>query len=66
MATINAKINNLDENVIHNRECQDALRSLYDQVNIQPVEVGTFGVQKMNKLFFVGVGKFNLFKINRK
>jgi len=65
MITINTKINNLDENVIHSRECQDALRSLYDQVNIQSVEVGTFGVQKMNKLFFVGVGKFNWFNINK-
>jgi hypothetical protein len=65
MSTISTKINNLDENVINSKECQDALRSLYDQVNIQPVEVGSFGIQKMNKLFFVGVGKSSKINIDK-
>ena len=45
----------MDDQVLIDKNCQIALRFLYDQVKVQPIEFYGCGEQKINKIYFVGV-----------
>lgn len=48
------KLNNIDDNII-NRECRSSLKSYYEQIIMQPIEIHSYGQRNINKTYLAGV-----------
>ncbi|KAL7013329.1 hypothetical protein ACKWTF_015334 [Chironomus riparius] len=55
MAKLSTKLNKLDQLVFGSKEAQNAFRSVYDQIVVQPIAILNHRDGKINKSYYANV-----------
>ncbi|KAL7020977.1 hypothetical protein ACKWTF_011696 [Chironomus riparius] len=57
MTKIITKLNEIDDKILNCKECQDAAKSLYNQIILQPINIIGPGNKKITKIYIINVIK---------
>ncbi|CAG9808344.1 unnamed protein product [Chironomus riparius] len=57
MTKIITKLNEIDDKILNCKECQDAAKSLYNQIIFQPINIIGPGNKKITKIYIINVMK---------